>query len=198
MSRFQERLWSELIGDQAATALAAPRARHGSHASLPIVERRRIALPTLSKLRSMRLVAGAAALASAVTVLLVVTGTSTPPSAAYAVTVTAGGTLEITIDELTGVTGANAELAKLGVSVKVVPVRAGCALSSAILIPQALDGVLVHAEGQGLAIQPNLIPHGDVLIVTARRLGPDVGLTSALYRASNVPPCVPPGYSNVR
>jgi hypothetical protein len=197
MSSFQERLWSELVNDH-ALALSRPRGWETSRRSPAIVERRRPSLPAMPRWRSVRLAASAAALASAVTAVLITTGASTPPSSAYAVTVTPQGTIEVTIDEMTGVSGANADLAKLGVPVKVVPVLPGCPLGKAILIPLSIEGKVVHGEGRGLAIQPNLIPPGDTLVISARWLGNSgvAGLTSALYD-KDVPSCVRPGYTTV-
>lgn len=194
MSELQERLWSELVRDHAA-ALSPPRGWRHLRGPLPIVETRTTTLPMSPRWRSVRLAALAAALAGAIATMLIAVGTSTSPPLAYAVTQTADGTLQVTIDELTGIDGANAELAKLGVSVRVVPVRTGCPAVNVAPPAPSSAGTLAHIEGQGLVIQPRLIPQGDTLVLAARRLGSGVSLSYQLFPGS-APPCIPPGDSN--
>jgi hypothetical protein len=138
-------------------------------------------------------VAGLAALAAIVAMVSILTTTGTTPSAAYAVTQNADGTVTVTIAEVLGIAGANAQLEKLGVMVRVIPVQAGCSASGQIVpYPPPLFGRLAQPRGQGFAIRPSLIPTGETLVLAARRIGIAVGMTSALYRGT-VPSCVAPG-----
>jgi hypothetical protein len=209
MSRFQERLWEELVRDHAA-ALAYPASARGSLHSLPIVEERRPALPGLPAprrlaasrlgglvLRPGRLAATLVALAATAAVVAVLSTTGTTPSAAYAVTQNPDGTITVTIDELTGVTGANSQLARLAVNVRVVTVKAGCPAPTGIVpTPPSLAARIAHAQGQGLAIRPDLVPAGETLLLTARQDGPAVDLSYSLYRGA-VPGCIGIGRDHV-
>lgn len=197
MSRFQERLWEELVSDHAA-ALAYPAGSRDLLPSLTIVEPRGGALlgrGTLRRaqmlLRPRRLAAGLAAIAAIVATASILTTTGTTPSVAYAVTQRADGTLDISIGELTGVAGANAQLARLGARVRVVPVQASCSVSGQIVsVPPALVAKVARAaEGGGLAVRPDLVPPGDTLVLTARQVGPAVDLSYGLYRGS-APSCI--------
>lgn len=200
MSEFQERLWSELVRDH-GPALAYPRGWHDSRRPLAIVEDRRTVLPKLSSWRAVRMATvGAVVLAVVVAAVLLTTGTSTSPQAAYGVTETPDGAVHVTISELTEIVGANAQLAKLGVRARIVPMQAGCSASGTIVsIPETIQARVAHGERQGVVIQPRLIPSADTLVIAARHLGTAgvVGMTFALYRGP-IPPCVAPGYSNVR
>ncbi|HEU0251172.1 MAG TPA: hypothetical protein VFR48_10650 [Solirubrobacteraceae bacterium] len=203
MSRFQERLWDELVREH-ATALACPTGSRDLVPRLTIVEPRPAARLRTGALRSRglslrprRLVVGLAALAAIVATVSILTTTGTTPSAAYAVTQNADGTVTVTIDELLGIAGANSQLEKLGVRATVIPVQAGCSASGQIVpYPPPLFGRLTHPSGQGVAIRPDLIPAGETLVLAARRIGIAIGMTSALYRGP-VPSCVAPGDAHV-
>jgi hypothetical protein len=196
MSEFQERLWSELVRDHAA-ALAYPVGFGDRWRQLPIVEprgsRRLSLLPTLRPRRLAGVLGAIAAVAVAVTVATVTSSTS---SAAYAVTPHPDGTITVTIGELKGVTGANAQLAKLGVPVRVAAVRAGCpAPTSIVPMTPALAATIAQGERQGILARPDLVPAGETLVLAARQVGADIFYTFALYRG--VPPtCVSPGDSH--
>ncbi len=190
MSNFQQRLWSELVGEHAA-ALAYPVAVRDRLVDLPIVEpRARLARRWPALVRG-RLVAGLAALAAALAAATIAITTGTEPSAAYAVTQGADGTIHVSIDDLTGVSGANAQLEKLGVPVRVVPVSVGCEASGEIVVPPpppSLGTAVAHAE-DGIAVQPSLIPAGETVVLTARQVGSAVYLSYAFYRGA-APACV--------
>lgn len=192
MSEFQERLWSELMRDH-ASALACPGGVSEPWQPLPIVERSRsprLSWPALGTRQLAGALAAIVALAIAVTVASV---TNSPSSAAYAVTEHADGTVSVTVSELTGITGANAQLAKLGVPVRVVPVRAGCPLATTIVpVPPSLMGTVAHYEGQGILTRPDLVPAGETLVLAARQAGAEVLFTYSLYRGAP-PTCVAPG-----
>lgn len=188
MSDFQARLWSELVRDH-APALAYPVAAGERRGPLAIAEPR----PTVPRRRSTalrgRLAAALAALAVAVAVVTITTTTGTAPSAAYAVTRSADGTVHVSISDLTGVSGANAQLEELGVPVRVVPVLAACREAGDIITPTPLIGLAVaHAEA-GIAIRPALIPAGETLVLTARQVEAAVYLSYAFYRGP-IPSCV--------
>jgi hypothetical protein len=109
MSTFEDRLWSDLVrehGDQMRS--------HRGLTRPP--SRRRPALITGSALAT-------AALATA-GVLALTAGTSAPP--AYAVTTNADGTVTVTLNDISAITGLNAELARDGLRAKAVPVTASC------------------------------------------------------------------------
>lgn len=203
MSRFQERLWQELVRDHAA-ALAYPPGARDLMPRLTIVEPRataRLRTPRLRAgrllLRPRRLAGGLAAIAAIAATVSLLTTTGTTPSAAYAVTQNADGTVTVTIAEMLGIPGANAQLEKLGVMVRVIPVQAGCSAKGQIVpYPPALFGRLAQPIGQGFVIKPSLIPGGETLVLAARRIGIAVGMTSALYRGT-VPSCVAPGDAHV-
>lgn len=195
MSEFQERLWSELVRDHAA-ALAYPAAVSDRRRVLPIVEPQRTARLPLLAPRPRQLAAALAAIAAVAAAVTTVTLTSSSSSAAYAVTEHPDGTVTVTIDELTGVSGANAQLAKVSPNVVVVPILAGCpATGVAVPIPLSLAGVLAHIEGQGVRVQPRVLPAGDTLVLAARQLGAAVGLSYRLYQGS-APACLPLGDSH--
>jgi hypothetical protein len=178
MSKFEDRLWSELIRSYGPQlALAAPPQRRRSH-------------------RAPRpLLAAALALVLAVIVgfLTLTAGTSAPP--AYAVSRNGDGTIKVTIDELAGVSGANSKLAELGVSVKVLTVEQGC-MSPArpIGITPTTYAQMTHPEGQAVTIQPSAIPAGDTLVLAAHALSGAVGLSVGLYHGA-APTCLPEGTS---
>jgi hypothetical protein len=198
VSAFQERLWQELVRDH-ATALAAPIGWRDELPLLPVVERRRAPLRLRRALRADRLLpapgrlAGTlAAVAVAIALSVIFTTTGTAPSAAYAVTQNGDGTITVSIEELTGIAGANAQLSRLGVRVRVAPVQAGCASTAQpIPPPGALAARIAHvpSHGEGLVVAPDLTPAGDTLVLTARRSGSIVTLGYALYRGA-APPCV--------
>jgi hypothetical protein len=199
MSRFQQRLWEELVREHAAL-LVCPQGMRDPLATLPIVERSPRGSGTLRSLRPLgafarpgRLAAVLTTLAAAIALSAILTTTGTAPSAAYAVTRNPDGTITVSIAELTGVAGANVQLSKLGVRVKVVPVQSDCtATGQTVPIPGELAARIAHPEGQGLAISPNLVPPGETLVLTARQTGAVVGLGYSLYRGA-VPACIEPG-----
>lgn len=109
MNTFEDRLWSDLLrehGDQM---------RDHSGLSRP-ARRRRPALITGSALATVGLAAA---------VLLALTATtSTPP--AYAVTTNSDGTVTVTLNDISALTGLNAELARDGIRAKAIPFTPTC------------------------------------------------------------------------
>jgi hypothetical protein len=202
MSKFQERLWGELVREH-ATTLAHPAGMRYPSRRLPIVEPRTLPLRRQPSARSRRLVrrgrlaAGIVALAAAlITAVSLLATTGTAPSVAYAVTRNPDGTITISISELKGVDGANEQLAKLGVNVRVLPELADCSATAAtVRIPPELAGKMAHGVRGGIAVQPGLIPPGDTLVVGARQIGWFVGLGYSLYRGV-LPTCIRAGESH--
>lgn len=203
MSRFQERLWDELVRDHAAT-LAYPAGMRDPLRELPILEPRRVPLRGLPALRPGELMlrpgqiaATLALLAATVIAVAIFSTTGTTPSAAYAVTQNPDGTITVSVAELTGITGANEQLARLGVKVKVVPVQANCAgPSESVPTPPLLAAKLAHAQGEGLGIDPALVPSGDTLVLLARQTESAVNLSFGLYRGA-APACIAVGEDHV-
>lgn len=145
MSKFEDHLWREFLhehGDDLAQ-LNRPATRH--------------------TLRRPRLVAGAGlGLAGAATALaLVLSATSAP---AFAVIRNPSGTVTVTINQIAGVSGANAELAALGVNARAVPIVQGCT-ATLQLLPKRTSSVILPPRGSGrprsVTIEPSRIPAGD-------------------------------------
>jgi hypothetical protein len=181
MSRFEDRLWSEL-----AFEYGPELARQTRTVELP---RRRVSR------RAPAVAVAVAAVAALVAVLLTSTG-SGPSTTAYAVTEGPGGVVNISIGELTGIEGANEQLESLGVRVRVAEVQAGCSQSGQIVrISSALAFELVTNGQQGVTVQPRLVPRGDTLVLSAKQVGEAIGLSYALYR-DPPPTCVGVGESH--
>jgi hypothetical protein len=176
MSKFEDRLWSDLVGSYGSELALAPR-----------LERRR---PGPSPLLAIAL---ALALGAVLAVLALNPGTGV--RAAYAIARNGDGTFTVTINELTGVGGANSELAELGLRARVAAVQDGCSASARpVAITPTLYAQMSHLEGQAVTIQPSAIPPGDTLVLAAHELRTGVGLSVGLYHGS-APACLPPGES---
>jgi hypothetical protein len=179
MSRFEDRLWSELVLD------------HGPQ----LATITRVEVP--HRARRGPVAVGAVALASAIAAVALTATTGTSPSVAYAVSQSSDGSVTVSIREISGVSGANAQLTRLQVPIRVARVEAGCsATGKTAPIPPTIVSNLALQEREGLAIQPKLIPHGDILVISAKPIGSVVGLSYGLYRG-DAPPCVGQGDSNV-
>jgi hypothetical protein len=179
MSKFEDRLWSELVLD------------HGPQ----LASMTRIEVPHRS--RRGPVAAGAVALAGALAAAAITATTGTSPSVAYAVSQSSDGTVSVTLNEISGVSGANAQLARLHVKVRVATVEAGCtATAQTVLIPPTIVSNLVRPSKQSLTIQPSLIPRGDTLVISARQIGTAVGTSYGFFR-NPAPSCVGVGDSHV-
>lgn len=199
MSKIEDRLWSELVREHATELeLASPAPTH---------RQRRV--------RRSSLAIGGLGLAGAITAAtLALTAATSPP--AFALTQNADSTVTLTINELVGVTGANEQLAKLGISAHVARIEAGCTATGQPTDPTGeplettpleQDGILQSVPAEGIAswrINPSAIPAGDTLslLATQRELvvhgGPAPGsritaqsFGAALYRGQ-APACYPP------
>lgn len=108
-------------------------------------------------------------------VLLTLTAGTSPP--AYALVVNPNGTLTLTINELVGVSGANGELARLGVRARIARIEPGCGRSGHFVRvrwphagPPPVEPEKLHSGLSGLRmiIHPSGIPAGDTMLLTAR------------------------------
>jgi hypothetical protein len=172
MSTFEDNLWDELVREHHAERAHPGRAINGRPA------RRRLLAGT-----SLGLAGAGTAVALALTA-----GTAAP---AFAVTSNANGTVTVTINQIAGISGANSELAALGVSARAVPIVQGC---TAILQPlpkgTAPGAVLPAPNMQSFTITPSAIPTGDTVVLAAQLLsGGAVQTTDALVQGA-APACV--------
>lgn len=127
---------------------------------------------------------GAAAAAAALALVL---GTSAAPS--FAVIRLPGGLVRITLNDIEGVSGANAKLKQLGIhSIVVVPVRPGCKSHLQLLyIP-----IGRHSHGASISIAPAQIPAHQTDVLAAKQVSSSdlaLGVTRIHGRA---PSCVGP------
>jgi hypothetical protein len=195
MTKIEDKLWAELTQEpEAPFALAVhPRAR-----------RPRRPLAAAALLGIVAAVAAAVALAA--------NRGATP---AYAVNLTNDGAVSLTLNEITGVSGANKQLAKLGTRVVIARVEPGCsATAQPVPIPPSTmsqQDPMVEPEkrGEGMSgltwvIRPSLIPAGDTVVIAVQPAndGKPIAMsngrpvsalsgTIGLYRG-NAPACRPP------
>jgi hypothetical protein len=170
MGRFEDQLWADLTE------------RHG--AALAVAER-----PAAHRGRPMALTAGAlgaAGLATAVAVTL----TATTGSPAYAVTKNPNGTVTVTIHQIEGVSGANAELVKLGVRARAVAFSPGCTAKIPYVSTRVFGGGAVQpSPPDGFTIEPNLIPLNDTLLLVATQISGDRTAMAAMVVSGPAPVC---------
>lgn len=186
MSRFEDRLLAHLI-DAHATELGqeGPRAARGTR-------RRRGAVLSLA--------AACAALVAAVIATLAVVLTSGGGTPAYAVEAQSGGTVVLTLNEMVGVEGANAQLSKLGVRAVIARVDPACQETGVVDRSHgAVHGIVQldpdDATGAQWVIDAAAIPAGDVLGLSAQQPEGDshvVAYAINLYRG-HAPACTRPG-----
>ena len=165
MSKFEDRLWRELVR------------RHGAdlaQMTRPAAKRARRARPRLLAGTSLALAGVVAALA------LVLSAASSPP--AFAVSRNPDGTVTVTIHQITAIPRANARLAGLGIRARLVEVAPGCTVKA--LPPAAVAAMKLATSMAGSAapqvaiarLDPRKIPAGkwQVIIpdVSSRRHGP--------------------------
>jgi hypothetical protein len=188
MSRFEDRLWDELVEQHGAVLADAPLTFTPARPR-PELRRRRRPAP---------LAALGLALAAALTAI-VIGLSSTGGTPAYAVLSNPDGTITVTIRELVGVKGADEKLASLGVPVHVVRSEAGCQVRSGeYKVPrispelfQRISKLAGPAGSAALVITPSAIPAGDTVVIGAREPGPGaVGLQTVIYEGTT-PPCLP-------
>jgi hypothetical protein len=146
MNRFEDRLIGDLMEEHglALAELQRPEPNRRSHRPLWL---------------SGAAVAVAAVIATSVTLA---GGGGTP---AYAVTRNPNGTVSLTLTDLAGIAGANAELRRLGLPVLVVAFGQNCADQSALDIG---NGNLSYDHGV-FTFSLAQIPRDDTLVVAARQ-----------------------------
>lgn len=186
MSRFEDRLWSELV-EQHGALLAEPAARVPS------------APPAARRFRRAPAAAVALAMLAALVALVIALGHGGGTSA-YAVVTNPDGTVTVTIDELVGVEPANERLEALGLPVRIPSVKAGCPTSRAELKPANVPAgrsrqIAEPTGGPGhysLRIDPAAIPRGDTLVLTAHEVRPGVIFLRSLVIEGAAPSCLAP------
>lgn len=169
---FEDRLWADLVRDHGPRLAAMPR--------------------RATTLRNARpwLLGGSAIAIIGTAVALALALTATNPAPAYAVTSNPDGTVTVTIHELIGVAGANAQLARLGVPARVVP---GCANAAAPVPPPAgpkhlrlppsrSRGPVIPEGFSAVTIRPDAIPSDDTLVIAAHEIDNHVQITIRMFQ----------------
>jgi hypothetical protein len=141
--------------------------------------------------RRVLVAAGAAGLAGAVGLGVAAIGTGSP---AYAVTHGADGTITVSLRDISGVDGANAELRRLGVPVVAVPMSPDCTARVAPdnhgLGPGRINGSST-ADGTGtVTFDAASIPSGDTLVLAAQASDRQVSVAAITVRGT-APACMP-------
>lgn len=187
MTKFADQLFTDLM------------AEHG-----PALER---STPPARRVvpRPVWLAAGVVGMAGAVTAGMAVFGSGAP---AYAVTPNDDGTVTISINQMTGLDGANLALHNLGDRVVVVPVRPGCPPIGSLPVAKPVPGqetslrigVREHDGGNGtVTVDAHGVPAGDTMVVAAEQTAQGVQVASVLISGpaprcvSDLPPTPIPG-----
>jgi hypothetical protein len=146
--------------------------------------------------RGAWLASGAGTLAVGITASVAAFGGT---SQAYAITPHSDGTVTVALTDLSGVTGANATLHKLGTRVVVVPVKAGCPPLGSLPAPPGSPGkvwgsIWVDAAASGakdgsITVQAKGIPAGDLLVIGVESTSHGTTLAAQLT-APPAPACV--------
>ena len=187
MTRFEDRLFGQLMTEHGHQLRAVER---------PAPARRRVRRPVW-------LATGAAAVVAAVTAAVMALG-SAPASAAYSVTRHANGTVTVSVNRSSGVTGANAALHAMDARVVVVPVRPGCPPITSLPRPRPAPhpsvrvGSSVNGHGHRsvtVKVGRGGIPAGDTMILAfsgTPRHGTALGaggiITGPVPRCVSLPP----------
>lgn len=152
MGEFENRLWSDLLGE------------HGADLAM-------LARPTRRRSPGVLPAAAAALTVVSITVAVTVLLSANTTSPAYAVSQNSDGTVTVKITELAGIDGANRQLAKLGVPVRARPEKAyspTCKLTPA-RAPSLFTKILYPSRRPfAVRIDPSAIPPGTTLLISAR------------------------------
>ncbi len=184
MSRFEDRLWAELVEQHGAVLSEQP-----------------VLVQTPAR-RFRRGPVAAVALAIAVALAALVIGLGRGgATSAYAVVTNPDGSVTVTIKELVGVEPANQRLQELGLPVAIPPVRADCPTSQTELRPAPLTveqsrRTFEPLGGHGaysIRIDPAAIPAGDTLVLRAYELPSGLIAMRALVVEGPAPSCLAPG-----
>jgi hypothetical protein len=179
MSKFEDRLWRELVRKHGADL---------AQMDSPTAKPARRARP--------RLLAGTSvALAVAGTVVaLVLSAASSPP--AFAVSRNADGTYTVTLQKLAAIHQANATLAALGIRAKLVEVTQGCTVKA--LPPAAVHAMALAQSVSGKAapqaaiarLDPSKIPPGKwQVVIPAYKVAGTVHVAKAHLMQGQAPAC---------
>jgi hypothetical protein len=173
MATFEDQLWTDLLSEHGTELAGASRS----------ATRRSRAKPILVTAGTFGVVGAATAVA------LTLTATASPP--AYAVTANPDGTVSVTINEIVGVSGANAELARLHVRAKAVLETADCTANPPQVPTKVFGGGALQGNPvDGVTIIPDAIPVGDTLMLVAKTSGNAGALTAIIVRGP-APSCSP-------
>lgn len=123
--------------------------------------------------RPRLLAGGATAVAGAATAAMLTIGAATTAPPAFAATSNPNGTVTVTLNDLTGVSGLNAKLASMGVAIRAVQVISGCSATA-------------QAVGAGGNVQP-----AGTLAVSPLPNSPRTGSRSTLDTITVTPPQTP-------
>jgi hypothetical protein len=183
VSRFEDRLWSELVEQHGAALVEQPVIVHTRPRR---VRRGPVAVVGL-------------ALAAALAVLVIAFGHGGGTSA-YAVVTNPDGTVTVTIRELAGVQPANERLEELGVPARIPPTRSDCPTSgadlrAAHLTPEQSRKTFEPEGGHGsvsIRINPKAIPSGDTLVLKAYELPSGLIAMRAIVIEGPAPACLAP------
>jgi hypothetical protein len=180
MTRFEDQLFGQLMTEHGHQLSAVQR---------PAAARRRTRRP-------LWLAAGAASTAAAATAAVMALSTA-PAMAAYSVT-QHDGTVSVSVDNASGVSGANAALHLMHARVVVVPVRAGCPPIGSLPRPKPVPhpavtvaaGVNKHGQRSVSVKIKGSIPAGDTMILafTGSPRSGSVGAGGII--TGSVPSCV--------
>ncbi|MFJ6674779.1 hypothetical protein ACIQMJ_27080 [Actinosynnema sp. NPDC091369] len=179
MAKFEDQLFDDLMRTHGAALDAVP--------DRPTTARRGVG-------RTLGI--GGAVLGAAGVIAL--TGTVlTGGAPAYAVTKGADGVVEVSISDITGVTGANEELRRLGVRAVAVPMRDGCVDLASLPVDTASRGTGITsstesvdgAQTGSMKFDADEIPEGDTLLLAATQSADSLTLGAALIRGA-APECV--------
>ena len=148
MSTFEDRLWSQLVDE------------HGDRMRLPDPATR----VTQTHKRRPALITGTALATAGAAVAAVIAfsaGTSAPP--AYAVTTDADGTVTVTLNDISAVTGLNAELTRDGIDTTAIPLTTSCTVHEPLVtMPSGTD-----PSTYTITIDPRQIPAGYTGVLAA-------------------------------
>lgn len=174
--KFEDKLFTDLVRDHAA-----------DEAMLATGSRRRVGRP-------LAVGAAAVAIGGIATAAVVVGGGQSSP--AYAVTKHHDGTVTVSFQDIHAVDPANAQLKKLGLPVRAVPVRHGCTAhpQSPPTPPHSRVMPVVGGSGASVRIDPRLIPPNITVVIGVPQVtaSKDHGLellTTEVIGA--VPACMP-------
>jgi hypothetical protein len=192
MSRFEDRLWAELVEHHGALLSEPPTPAAAPAPVSPARARLWLRPASLTAL-------GLALLAGLVALVINLGSGGGPP--AYGVFVNSDGSVTVSISELTGIEPAKHRLEALGLPVRIAPVQAGCSTPPSALRRDPVAPELMHEIFQaatepgvlGVKVQPRAVPPGDTLLLTARERGNGVvALTGRLLKGKVAPACVAP------